>query len=90
MNAQRHPNVTAITGTSKGVTIAPTLDPALKMPMAKARSRRGNHSLVAVSAAGNVPASPSASGMRAINMPVVVVKQACSTWPKVHSPTARA
>ena len=90
MKAQRQPSVTAMIGTTSGVRIAPTLDPALKMPMARARSFLGNHSLVAAIAAGNVPASPIASGMRASSIPAVEVKKMCATWPMVHSDTASA
>ena len=36
--AARQPSVSVIAGTMRGVTIAPTLVPALKMPVANARS----------------------------------------------------
>ena len=42
----------AVTRKGKGVTTAPTLAPALKMPIVSARSRLGNHSEMAASAAG--------------------------------------
>ena len=90
MKAHRQPSVTAMTGTTSGVRIAPTLDPALKMPMASARSFFGNHSFVAAIAAGKVPASPIASGMRASNIPAVEVKKMCATCPMVQSETASA
>jgi hypothetical protein len=79
MNAIRQPNVTAMTGTINGVRIAPTFEPALKMPIASARSRCGNHSLAAASAAGNAPASPIASGMRAKIIMPALVNSACAT-----------
>ncbi len=64
-NASRHPQVSAIHGTVSGVTIAPTLLPALKIPVAKARSFLGNHSAVALIAPGKLPDSPSPSAARA-------------------------
>src|SRR5437764_1412584 len=42
MNAHSQPKRTVTNGTTIGVTIAPTFVPALKMPVASARSRRGN------------------------------------------------
>jgi hypothetical protein len=38
-NAERQPNASTSAGTSSGVMIAPTFAPALKMPIARARSR---------------------------------------------------
>ena len=90
MKAMRQPNMAAIHGTASGVMIAPTLEPALKMPMASARSRLGNHSLVAASAAGKVPASPSAISRRAPISPRVVVKAAWSMCPAAQIVTASA
>ncbi len=84
----RQPNVRAITGTIRGVTMAPTLAPALKRPMAKVRSLRGNHSATAARAEGKVPASPSARGMRTRAKPAVEVTRACAMCPTVQSPTA--
>ena len=43
MNAACQPHVTAIHGTSAGAMIAPTFVPELKIPVASARSRFGNH-----------------------------------------------
>src|SRR5260370_32860210 len=57
-NAQRQPRCMAIHGTVSGVTIAPTLVPALKIPVASARSFLGNHSATHLMLAGNTPASP--------------------------------
>ncbi len=54
MNAARHPHVSAIHGTMIGVMIAPTFEPALKMPVANARSRDGNHSATVLIDAGKV------------------------------------
>ena len=57
MNAARQPNVRAMKGTSAGAMIAPTLVPELKMDVANARSRFGNHSAMALIADGKLPPS---------------------------------
>src|SRR5262245_17146595 len=72
MNAACQLHVSAIQGTTSGVMIAPTLLPALKMPVANARSRLGNHSAVVLIAAGKLPDSPRPSAARAIAKPFAV------------------
>src|SRR5215831_3547865 len=68
MKATRQPRLRAIHGT----TIAPTFVPALKMPVASARSRDGNHSAIVLMAAGKLPDSPRPSEKRArLNCSVV-------------------
>src|SRR5262245_5675028 len=64
MNAQYQPNVAVIHGTVIGVTTAPMLVPALKSPVANARSRCGNHSATVLIAAGKLPDSPRPSANR--------------------------
>ena len=59
MKAHCQPKWSAIQGTVSGATIAPTLEPELKMPVASARSFFGNHSATVLIAAGKLPASPS-------------------------------
>jgi len=54
----RHPYVMVIHGTTIGVMTAPTLLPALKMPVASARSFFGNHSAMVLIEAGNSPTPP--------------------------------
>ncbi len=61
--------MSASQGTTSGATIAPTLVPALKMPVAKARSFFGNHSATDLIAAGKLAASPSPSAKRAAPKP---------------------
>ena len=61
MNAQVQPQFTCIQGTVSGASIAPTLVPELKMPVAKDLSFLGKYSAVALIAAGKLPASPKAS-----------------------------
>src|SRR2546428_13542483 len=58
MNAQRQPRCPTIQGTLSGVTIAPTFVPALKMPVANARSFFGNHSATVLIEAGKVSDLP--------------------------------
>src|SRR5438067_190184 len=77
MNAARQPHVSVIHGTTIGVITAPTLEPALKIPVAKARSRRGNHSATVLIAAGKFPDSPSPSANRAALNPAAVRASAC-------------
>src|SRR5260221_12383556 len=62
---ERQPQSEAIHGARSGVTMAPTLVPALKMPVAKARSFLGNHSATLLMLAGERPASPKRSAKRA-------------------------
>ena len=54
INAHCHPNFSAINGTVSGAMIAPIFDPELKIPVARALSFLGNHSAVALIAAGSV------------------------------------
>ncbi|MNC54713.1 hypothetical protein D3C75_1042080 [compost metagenome] len=46
------PQTVRISGSRAGVTMAPTLVPALKMPVASARSPAGNHRRVVFTQAG--------------------------------------
>ena len=55
MNAHCQPHVSVIQGTMSGVTSAPMFVPELKMPVANARSFFGNHSAMALIAAGKLP-----------------------------------
>jgi hypothetical protein len=57
--------VKASQGTMAGATMAPTLVPALKMLVAKARSFLGNQSATALIDEGKLPPSPSPSATRA-------------------------
>src|SRR5688500_15508435 len=58
MNAHSHPNEMVMMGTISGVSNAPMFVPALKIPVANARSLRGNHSATVLIAPGKLPASP--------------------------------
>src|SRR5215207_2310094 len=90
MNAHRHPQLSAIMGTKIGVRIAPTLLPALKIPVAKARSFFGNHSAVALMAPGKLPDSPKPSAARAIEKPFAVLASACDIAARLHVTIATA
>ena len=58
MKAPRQPQRALIQGTTTGVSMAPKLVPALKIPVARARSFFGNHSATALMLAGKTAASP--------------------------------
>src|SRR6185503_15913392 len=77
MNAHRHPQLSVIHGTNAGAMIAPTLEPALKIPVANARSRDGNHSATVLIAPGKLPDSPKPSAARATLNPPAVRANAC-------------
>ena len=68
-NAQYHPKRAVMIGTTIGVITAPMFVPALKRPVANARSRRGNHSATVLIAAGKFPDSPSPSRNRTNRKP---------------------
>src|SRR6266581_3011360 len=67
--AHRQPQRSEIQGTRSGATIAPRFVPALKIPVASARSFFGNHSLTAFRLAGNTPDSPNPNANRAARTP---------------------
>ncbi len=51
-------------GTNRAAIIAPKLVPLLKMPVARARSRFGNHSATVLIEAGKLPPSPMPNALR--------------------------
>ena len=64
---------------------APTLVPELKMAVASARSRRGNHSATALMAEGKLPPSLTPRKMRAAKKPVTEPTSACESAAVLHS-----
>src|SRR5215467_12440065 len=86
----RHPQRPVIQGTSQGVIMAPTLVPALKIPVASARSRLGNHSAIVLMLAGNTPASPKPSEARAIKKERKEFAAACAMDAKLQKTIAAA
>src|SRR4029453_10821881 len=84
IKAARQPQVSTIHGTTSGVTIAPTFVPALKIPVANARSRAGNHSATVLMDAGKFADSPSPRAKRAALKPAAVRASACAIAAMLH------
>src|SRR6478735_9611754 len=63
-------------GTVNGATIAPMLEPELKIPVARALSFFGNHSATVLMDAGKFPASPKPSTNRTTMKPITEVDNA--------------
>ena len=82
----RQPYMAAIQTKAGGPIIVATLEPALKMPVAKARSRLGNHSETALIAAGKLPLSPSPSMPRQKPSCVALPTVECSAAEMLHHP----
>src|SRR5687767_6096944 len=90
INAHCQPHFSAIKGTVSGAMIAPILVPELKMPVAKALSFFGNHSAVALIAAGKLPASVIPNAPRATKKPNVLVTNPCAVAAILHNAVAKA
>ena len=85
MKVQRHPKLIAMAGIMAGAMIAPMFVPALKMEVAKARSRFGNQRAVALIAEGKFPPSLTPRATRAVKKPLT---DPTSAWPiaaRLHS-----
>src|SRR6267378_3734368 len=89
-NAQRQPQFSVISGTRSGVRIAPVLVPALKMPVARARSSLGNHSPTVLMAPGKLADSPRPRSARAAEKAAVVRARAWPIAARRHTTTAVA
>src|SRR5713226_4327135 len=76
--AERQPQCSAIHGTTSGVMMAPAFVPALKIPVASARSFLGNHSATHLMLAGKTPASPNPKAKRAA---IKVESEKANAWP---------
>src|SRR6267142_2464824 len=90
MKAHGQPHVSAIQGTRRGVMIAPVFVPALKMPVASARSLFGNHSATALMAPGKFADSATPSRARAAENRAVVRANAWAMAARLHAITAAA
>src|SRR5207247_10097581 len=90
MKAHVQPHFGAIQGTRRGVSIAPVFVPALKMPVARARSLLGNHSATALMAPGKFADSATPSRARAPENRAVVRANACAVAARLHATTAAA
>src|ERR1035441_6169370 len=84
------PYFSAIQGTSRMVAIAPTLAPELKIPVAAARCRLGNHSATVLIQAGKFAASPRPRKTRAMPNVNAVVAAACAMADALQTATAIA
>ncbi len=83
--AARQPKVRATNGMAAGAMIAPTFAPALKMAVAKARSRLGNQSATALMAEGKLPPSLTPSATRAVKKPPTEPTSACAIADRLHA-----
>src|SRR5687768_7981678 len=90
INAHCQPHFSAMKGTVSGAMIAPILDPELKIPVAKALSFFGNHSAVALIAAGKFPAFVTPNAPLATKKPRVLVTAPCATAAILQSVVAKA
>src|SRR5271155_747477 len=72
MKAACHPQRAATAAISTGAIKAEAFEPELKRPVARARSSEGNHSVVALMAAGKLPDSPRPRKMRAMQKPATL------------------
>ncbi len=72
MKAACHPQRRVTAAMRMGAMKAEALEPELKRPIARARSSEGNHSVVALMAAGKLPDSPRPRKMRAMQKPITL------------------
>ena len=90
MKAARQPQCAVTKAMSSGAMKKETLVPELKMPTALARSSVGNHSVVALMAAGKLPDSPRPRKMRAMQKPTTEVTREWLMEESAQMPMARA
>src|SRR4051812_36762100 len=84
-NVDRHPHAAAMNGMVNGAPTAAMLAPELKIAVASARSRLGNHCAVALIADGKFPASPKPRAKRAARNPLTEFTAACAPAASDHS-----
>src|SRR6476660_2189660 len=84
-NVDRQPHACAMKGIVSGAHTAATLAAELKIAVANARSRLGNHWAVALIAEGKFPASPNPSASRAPKNPRMLPTSACDAAASDHS-----
>src|SRR5580765_6499312 len=84
-NVDCQPNLNASHGITAGAINAPALVPALKMLVANARSRFGNHNATDFIADGKFPDSPSPSAARAVINPPTLPTRACPAAATLHA-----
>src|ERR1700724_4557410 len=73
IKAACHPQRAVTAAMRMGAMKAEALEPELKRPVARARSSEGNHSVVALMAAGKLPDSPRPSRARQIMKPMTLL-----------------
>ncbi len=78
INAHCQPNATDMPDTITGDIIAPTVEPELNSPVAKALSFLGNHSATLFTAAGKLADSPNPRAKRADTKPITLLAVACA------------
>ena len=88
--AKGHATNFKISGTTSGVMVAPTDEPAFTTPMPTARSLRGNHSLTVLAQPGQQPDSPMPSAKRARQNPITVLTRLWLAAAIAHIPTTSA
>src|SRR6201995_1462149 len=72
LKAACHPQRRVTAAIRMGAMKADALEPELKRPVARARSSEGNHSVVALMAAGKLPDSPRPRRARQIMKPTTL------------------
>src|SRR5271168_3801813 len=72
MKAACHPQRRVTAAMRIGAMNAEALEPELKSPVARARSSEGNHSVVALMAAGKLPDSPRPRRARQMQKPITL------------------
>src|ERR1022692_4546736 len=82
--AHLHPQRNAMKGTASGARTAPIFEPELNNPVARARSRWGNHSATVLTAAGKLLASPPPSAQRATPNPKAELSSPCAAAATLH------
>src|SRR5580658_8780936 len=73
MKAACHPQRMVTAAMRSGAMKAEALEPELKSPVARARSSEGNHSVVALMAAGKLPDSPRPRSARQMQKPMTLL-----------------
>ena len=85
MKTACQPHVRVIHGTTNDARMAPMLGPELNHPVAYARSFFGNHSAIALIAAGKLADSPSPRENLATAKPKTDVASACPIAAMLHT-----
>src|SRR6266403_493871 len=90
IKAACHPKRAVTAAMRMGAMKAEALEPELKRPVARARSSEGNHSVVALMAAGKLPDSPRPRRARQIMKPMTLLTREVLIEAHPHRRMARA